>query len=233
MKNLSLGTFAAWPRARELGAAECAASAPETSASALQRRPRPSKLPCLVSIGWAALALLGFAESLAADNFATSTHLLDVRQGSTRSDVVRGVSRGGYELADGTRVDFRDWYSSVWTDVEIDFLTEISNDLSLIWGISTGEWGEKYQISPGLKVGFVYSLAPTPNSTLSLSASTRLGSLLREDHCMADYGEIGGVQPVNCRLAASILEPAETLKHDLRRNGFGDTEIALAYELRF
>ena len=230
MRNIIL---AAWPGARKLVSASLATSAPDASAPVLQRRPRPSKLQCLVSIGCGALASLAMTESTAADDFVTSTHLLDVRQGSIRSDVVRGASRGGYELTDGTRVDFSDWYSSVWTDLEVDFLTEISDNFGLIWGISTGERGEKYQISPGLKVGFVYSLAATPTSTLSLSASTRFGSLLREEHCMADYGEIGGVQPVNCRLAASILEPAETLKNDLRLNGFGDTEIALAYELRF
>ena len=31
--------------------------------------------------------------------------------------------------------------------------------------------------------------------------------------CTADYGAIGGVQAVNCRLAASQLDPAETLRH--------------------
>lgn len=230
MKSSSLGIFSERRSRRIFGAVESATSRSCVSAFAY---PGLSALGRLFLVCCGALALFGTAEKAAAHDFAASTHLLDVRQGSTRSDVVKTVSRGSYELADGTPVDFSDWYSSVWIDLEVDFLTELSSELGLIWGISTGERGEKYRISPGLKIGFVYSLAPTPNSTLSLNASTRLGSSLREKHCMADYGEIGGIQPVNCRLAASALEPAETLKHDLRLNGFGDTTIAMTYELRF
>ncbi len=33
----------------------------------------------------------------------------------------------------------------------------------------------------------------------------------------ADYGDIGGVQRVNCRLAATELEPKETLKYLLMK----------------
>lgn len=232
MKNLclGLGTFAARSDGRTSGAESGSSQIPRF---AVQHNLRLCGARRLFSLSSGILALLWMTESIAADEFAASTHLLDVRQGSTRSDFVKEVSRGGYELADGTPVDFSDWYSSVWTDLEVDFFTDVSGNLGLIWGISTGERGEKYRISPGLKVGFVYSLAPTPDSTLSLSASTRFGSILREKRCAADYGEIGGIQPVNCRLAASILEPAETLKHDFRLNGFGDTNVTLAYELRF
>jgi len=43
--------------------------------------------------------------------------------------------------------------------------------------------------------------------------TTRIGGHLRERACTADYGEIGGVQRVNCRLAATPLEPRETLQY--------------------
>jgi hypothetical protein len=36
---------------------------------------------------------------------------------------------------------------------------------------------------------------------------------LKEKSCTADYGDIGGVQAVNCRLAASTLEPSSTLQY--------------------
>jgi hypothetical protein len=36
---------------------------------------------------------------------------------------------------------------------------------------------------------------------------------MEEKTCVADYGDIGGIQAVNCRLAATALEPAETLQY--------------------
>lgn len=187
--------------------------------------------PALLAV---VLCLSGLAVPVAsAEGLLAGTHLLDIRQGSARSDTVRGASRGGYELTAGRRIDLRDWYSSRWTDLEIDFLTEIDRDFGIIWGLSTGERGEKYRITPGLKLGFIYSTRPTERTTLTLTATTRLGSVLSERPCTADYGAIGGVQQVNCRLAASTLPPAETRKHDFDLSGRSDTEMALQYEMRF
>ena len=36
---------------------------------------------------------------------------------------------------------------------------------------------------------------------------------MKERACTADYGDIGGVEQVNCRLAASEMTPTETLKY--------------------
>jgi hypothetical protein len=179
-------------------------------------------------------ALIAIAALLAsAGTFLESTHLLEVRQGSLRSDAVRGVSRGGYELAGGEAIRFRDWYSpDTIPDLHLSFLTQLGADTGLIWGFSTGERGKKYQITPGLKLGFIHAIHPTPNSTLTLTATVQLGSRLREKACRADYGEFG-IRPVNCRLAASLLPPEETLRHRLDMDGFDESRIALSYELRF
>ena len=180
-----------------------------------------------------AITLVILATATSAGSFLQSTHLLDMRQGSVRSDIVRQVSRGGYELAGGESVEFRDWYSPAFPDLHLSFLTKIGEDTGIIWGFSTGERGEKYRISPGLKLGFVHAIHPTSDSTLTLTATVQLGSRLRERTCTADYGEVGGVERVNCRLAASLIPPEETLRHRLAMDGLDDSRIALSYELRF
>ncbi|MFO0327620.1 MAG: hypothetical protein ACK53A_06425 [Gemmatimonadota bacterium] len=78
-------------------------------------------------------------------------------------------------------------------------------------GVSSGERGRKYEIEPGAKLGFVYHPQPTRSMSLSVRAPRILGGRLRERSCVANYGEIGGVQAVNCRLAASVLPPGQTL----------------------
>ncbi len=177
--------------------------------------------------------LLAFPLQSAAQSFLESTHLLDVRQGSARSSAIRSASFGGYELTDGTPVSFRGWYRSGWTDMHVDFFTQIAERTGIIWGFSTGETGEKYRITPGVKLGFIHELLATRASTLSITTTVQLGSDLRERSRVANYGAIGGVQEVNCRLAASELPPAETLKYRLRMRGIEDSRIQLAYQLRF
>ncbi len=51
----------------------------------------------------------------------------------------------------------------------------------------------------------------TRRTTLALTARTTFGGRLQEKPCMADYGALGGIQPVNCRLAAGDLTPEATL----------------------
>ncbi len=183
--------------------------------------------------GLPALAVALAASAATAQGFFESTDLLDIRQGTARSAAVRAASRGGFELTDGSMVSFREWYGSQWTDLQVDFLTRLSDDLGLIWGLTTGESGEKYRISPGFRIGFAYSTSISQTSDLSLTVSTTLGSTLTERTCTADYGDIGGVQRVNCRLAASALPPEETLRYRMRMNGLDDTRIAVQYEFRF
>lgn len=59
------------------------------------------------------------------------------------------------------------------------------------------------------------------------------GGRLKEKTCSADYGEIGGVQTVNCRLAASTLQPAETLQYLMNEKPKQDMLISVKWTYRF
>jgi hypothetical protein len=168
-----------------------------------------------------------------AQDFLDETFLLNVTLGSSRSAIARSLADGGYELSDGTPVDFSDWYSPRYPDLTFLFLTKINETLGLSWGVSFGERGEKYRISPGVWIGLVYRKELSRNSSLTLSALTLLGGDFRERACVADYGAIGGVQQVNCRLAASFLPPNETLKFLVKERGIKETRFSLRYEFRF
>ena len=142
-----------------------------------------------------------------------STYLLGIHQGSGLSDAAEALGDGGYELSDGTWVSFKKWYDGGWKDLFVDLLTQLGDDYGVLWGVSTGERGEKYTIDPSLKLGIIVQAHPKPNSTLSLTVTSTLGGSLTELPCQADYGDIGGIQTVNCRLAASPLPPEDTLKY--------------------
>lgn len=142
-----------------------------------------------------------------------NTHLIGMSIGSDLSGIPRDTRRLGYELSDGVRVSFEDWYRVRVPDLRLEFLTEINQDVGLIWGIGTGEYGEKYRIDPSLKLGLLFTAPVGDNGVFSFRMTTRIGGRLRERACTADYGEIGGVQRVNCRLAATPLKPSETLRY--------------------
>lgn len=146
-------------------------------------------------------------------NFLESTHLIEISQGSTLSSLASGFTNMGFESAYGNRISFNKWYTTKWVDTRLTFLTQLSNEFGVIWGLSTGEQAEKYRIAPALKMGFLYSHQVSKQLSFSLSATTILGGRLKERSCVANYGDVGGVQEVNCRLAASTLAPAETLNH--------------------
>jgi hypothetical protein len=143
----------------------------------------------------------------------SGTHLIDIGQGAGLSQVASALSIGGYELSDGTWAGFGDWYHTDWPEVHVDMVTLLGEDFGVLWGFGTGEQGDKYTIDPSLRLGFVAQAHPTPNSVLSLSVKTTLAGQFTEKPCEADYGGIGGIQPVNCRLAASFLPPQETLDY--------------------
>ena len=167
--------------------------------------------------------LIGNATMSSAQDFATSwpsiqnfidaTHLIDIKQGSELSGKVSDSSAGGFETAQGNFVSFKQWYQTNWTDTKTVWMTEINPNLGVIWGFSTGEKAEKYEISRSVTIGFAYSTQIDKTSFLSIRGTTILGGNLREKSCTADYGDIGGIQEVNCRLAASPLPPSETLTH--------------------
>lgn len=142
-----------------------------------------------------------------------ATTLIEIRQGSDLSRRVRGLRGQGFESAGGEYVGFSAWYGSNWTDMRATWMTQLSATTGFIWGFGTGERGKKYSISPSVKLGFIHQAHLGRRSVLTLRATTTLGARLREKSCTADYGDIGGVQTVNCRLAASTLEPTETLRY--------------------
>jgi hypothetical protein len=112
-------------------------------------------------------------------------------------------------------------------------LTRLGPRAGLIWGLNTGERGAKYRIHPGLKLGIILQHQMSPRSALTLRLTTAIGGGLRERNCIADYGEIGGVQPVNCRLAAAPVAPEDTLRHTLRIRSRAASRIELSYRVRF
>lgn len=180
-----------------------------------------------------ALALFSGAAPARAYDVLDRTFLVGIRQGSRLSDEVARLGRGGYELSGGGAVDFRSWYGQRWTEMRADFMSQITERFGLLWGVSSGEWGAKYRIAPGFKVGAILQTEITRTSSLSISFTTTLGGRLREKTCMADYGDIAGVQQVNCRLAASTLTPADSLKYVLNMRPPDHTWLGLQYQARF
>lgn len=178
-------------------------------------------------------AVLLFAPSVQAQGFWERTFLLDLRMGSSRSDIAKDLARGGYELDDGTPIDFTDWYTARFPDFNVKFLTSVSDDFGLIWGFSTGERGEKYRIDSGLWIGFIYQHKVTSRSDWTLSAMSMLGGSFTERDCVGNWPEFGGQQRVNCRLAATPLPPKDTLRFLVRERGFRETLVSLRYQFRF
>lgn len=163
------------------------------------------------------------------NSFLTSTYLIEVAQDTRLSLMVRGLRNGGFETSGGSWVGFDNWYSSSWHDTRLSWITQVSRNFGVIWGLSTGERAEKYTIDPGLRLGFLLQGQPSKQSLLSLSASTMLGGRLREKTCTADYGQIGGVQTVNCRLAASVLPPSETLNYLINEKPESSVRVQFKY----
>lgn len=162
-----------------------------------------------------------------------STHLVELHQGGDLSQQAATLRQGGYETAQGHWVDVARWYRTRWTDTHVGFMTQLDPQWGLLWGFSTGEQGPKYRIAPSLKLGLAHVLQPTRDSQLSLRWTTTLGGGLRERACTADYGAIGRVQAVNCRLAASTLAPADTLTYLLRASPRERHRLSIEYRLRF
>jgi hypothetical protein len=160
------------------------------------------------------------------------TYLLDVYAGSARSDLATGLRSGGYELSDGSAVNFDDWYKPRLPDLTVLLFSELSPNFGISWGLSSGEVAQKYKINPALHVGFTVQTELFANATLSLTIQTLLGGRLREKSCTADYEE-EGISEVNCRLAASLLPPEETLNYLLDVSAQTETRITLRLQYSF
>jgi hypothetical protein len=161
------------------------------------------------------------------------TFLLNIKQGSPLSDQVYKLGLGSFELSGGGVVDFRRWYRQNWMEMRVDFMTQIAESFGILWGVSSGEWGPKYRIAPGFKIGFILQSQLTPLSSISISVTSLIGGRLREKTCEADYGDIGGMQSVNCRLAASTMQPSEMLKYLVNTKPPDWFWVGFRYQARF
>jgi hypothetical protein len=166
-------------------------------------------------------------------DFIEKTHVIEIRQGSELSEKVNFYTVGGFEAANGSFVSYTPWYVNHWTDTRVSFMTQITETLGIIWGVSSGEVGDKYRIYPSLKIGVAYFENLSKNSTLSFKVTTILSGNLTEYPCIADYGDVGGVQMVNCRMAASQLPPSETLNYLFNDRPYNQTMVTLEYKLYF
>ncbi len=215
-----------------------AAKMPPDFAGGVHRRPTSfQRTVAMMAIVWwplGAMAEPGFGD-WQTRAFATppSTSLIELRQGSDLSRQVL-ASRGlGFETANGDAVNLSRWYSTRWTDVRVSWLTRLSPNTGLIWGFNSGERGEKYRISSGIKLGFVHQRQLGRNTHIALRTTTTLGYRLREKTCTADYGEIGGVQTVNCRLAATELSPHETLSYLFNESSRDQRQVSITFKHAF
>ena len=168
-----------------------------------------------------------------AQDLSDATRIYSVRDDTGLSSLMATTSTKGYSLSDGSPVRFEDWYQAGWRDLSVTWMTQIDDHSGLIWGMGTGERGEKYRIDPSLRLGFVYRVQPRQNEALFLSVSSVFGGHLSEDTCTANYGAIGGEQEVNCRLASTPLPPSETLDYVFDLQPRSANKVELRYEFRF
>lgn len=177
--------------------------------------------------------LMAGTKNAPAQAFWDNTFLLDAYMGSHRSNVANALSNGGYELSGGAFIDFHDWYTSKFPDMTVLFLKQVAPDFGIIWGLSTGEKGEKYKIDPALQLGLVYQYIPFENTILSITAVYPLFGQMTEETCVADYGSLGGIQTVNCRMAADTIPPEETLDYLIRIRAETDAKISVNLSFAF
>jgi hypothetical protein len=163
-----------------------------------------------------------------------ATSLIEIKQGSELSSKM-GLYQGGggYELSTGPPVNLKGWYTPTFVDARVTYMTQVHQKVGLIWGFSTGENAQKYTVDPSLKLGLVFRHEFDKTSTLSLRGATILAGRLRESACTANYGDIGGVQQVNCRMAASTLPPSQTLRYLYNEKPYNFNTIWLQYTKKF
>lgn len=193
----------------------------------------PSLCSVTRKLALASAIFLWASSSSHSQDFWENNSLLDLYIGSSRSTIARTLQNGGYELSDGTYVDFKNWYMPKYPDITVMFLKQVSENFGVIWGFSTGEKASKYTIDPAFQFGFAYQYAPFEDALISIRATYPLRGKFREKTCLADYGDIGGVQLVNCRLAAGLLPPMDTLDYLVNLRGEIDARIYINFSLRF
>jgi hypothetical protein len=162
-----------------------------------------------------------------------STYLIEIKQDNGHSRRLTPLQQAGFESARGDSVSFYPWYTSAWKDTHVTLLTQLGAEFGFIWGVGTGERGAKYSISPSLRLGGIFRVELQKNTFFSFKATTLLGAQLKEKPCTADYGDIGGSQQVNCRLAASTLSPANTLPYLFNEPSGNKNQVLLQLNHRF
>jgi hypothetical protein len=185
---------------------------------------------------WLACAsgLLWSSDQVVAQTFFEEMQLVSIDVGGL-SSLARSMQNGSGGLSDGSRYSFDRYYSTdiPIPDVRFTMLSPITSDFGILWGFGTGESGDKYRIDPSFQIGFLYIEPLGDNEWLSLSVSTRLWGYFREKPCTANYGTVGGIQTVNCRMADSSMAPSETLDYLEERAPQDQFNISLRYQLRF
>lgn len=166
-------------------------------------------------------------------SFWRATHLIEVKYDADHSKWMSPVRHGGFETSDGAWVSFRSWYDTTVRNTTVAWMTQIHPDVGLIWGLGTGERGAKYVIAPSLKIGGIYQKEIFKRGVFSLKATTMLGGKLKEKSCVGYYGEIGGYQEVNCRMAASVLAPADTLPYLFKERPYNHSQVMMQFTQRF
>lgn len=159
--------------------------------------------------------------------------LFEIYQGGQRSHDIASVRRATYELSDGSVKRFDSWYRPSWVNMRVSWIANMNANWGLIWGITTGERAPKYTIYPGVIVGATYRYALSSSSYFNFQLQSVLAGEIREKSCIANYGEIGGIQPVNCRLASTQLPPEETLQYLMNKDSGERIKIYIKYEKSF
>jgi hypothetical protein len=145
------------------------------------------------------------------NSFTASTHFIGAKHESVLNWKARSLRDGNYETSGGDLIVFEKWYTPVAPEINITWLTQINKNVGVIWGFGSGEHADKYTIYPSAQIGFAYHKQISKNHSIGVVFNTYVGGEFKEHTCIADYGEIGGIREVNCRLAATTLTPEETL----------------------
>lgn len=169
----------------------------------------------------------------AQSSFWSQTDLRGLSFDGLNSHIVRSAAHEGFELSGGEYVDLSNWYSPEFPNISASFETQLRPNLSMIWGGSLGESGTKYTLGPSGMIGFAYRRPVGKSAIISLEMLSVFGGALRERSCTANYGSLGGVQAVNCRLAATTLSPKQTLQYLWDEPPTATTTLRIAYSLQF
>ena len=153
--------------------------------------------------------------------------------GSGQSSIADGLGRRTGGLSDGSRYSYNPYYTTNFRDLRVTMLSPINRNFGIVWGFGTGESGDKYQIDPSVKLGFVATEPVGEAGLLSFSMSGIIGGYFREGTCRANYGAIGGTQTVNCRMADSTLSPDDTLNYLVNQRPSDQLTFSLRYQLQF